>query len=344
MISATHARGAALNVFAVAAVVVAGLLVVGKNLPRAPDGQALVNVSYDPTRELYRDVNQAFAAAHGGPVTIRQSHGGSSRQARAVIAGAPADVVTLALRSDIEALRRHGLIADGWSARLPNDSVPYTSTIVFVVRRGNPRHIRDFADLVAPGVSIVTPNPKTSGNGKLSFLAAWGSVLARGGSDADARAFVTQLYQHAAILDSGAREATLRFTQEKIGDVQLTWENEALYEVDEAKGDLELVRPPASIRAEPCVAWVDANVARNGTQALARQYLAFLYSDAAQALAAKHGYRPIAPAALAGARDRLPPMSLFTIGSIARDWEDAQRRFFDDDGLFDAIYPPRHAP
>jgi sulfate/thiosulfate transport system substrate-binding protein len=346
MISGTPIKAAALNTFALAAVAAAAILVVVKNLPSQNDANAFVNVSYDPTRELYRDVNRAFAAKYAGDPTaqvkIRQSHGGSSRQSRAVIAGAPADVVTLALHSDIEALHKRGLVADGWSARLPNDSLPYTSTIVFVVRRGNPRRIHDFADLVQPGVSIVTPNPKTSGNGKLSFLAAWGSVRARGGSEDDARAFVTQLYQHAAALDSGAREATLHFAQEKVGDVHLTWENEALLEVDDAKGELELVRPPASIRAEPYVAWVDANVARHGTAALARRYLEFLYTDEAQTLIARHGYRPIVPAILQSARDRLPPIELFTITTVARDWEDAQHRFFDDDGIFDAIYKPRH--
>jgi sulfate/thiosulfate-binding protein len=345
MIPGIPAKAATVNAFAVAAVALAAFLVVGKNLPAQIDRRAFVNVSYDPTRELYRDLNRAFTDASvkepWAAVRIRQSHGGSSRQARAVIAGAPADVVTLALHSDIEALHQRGLVADGWSARLPNDSLPYTSTIVFVVRRGNPRHIRDFADLVAPGVSIVTPNPKTSGNGKLSFLAAWGSVRARGGSEDEARAFVTQLYQHVAILDSGAREATLHFAQEKVGDVHLTWENEALLEVDDARGDLEIVRPPASIRAEPYVAWVDANVARNGTLALARRYLEFLYTDEAQRIIARHGYRPIDPALLATVRDRLPPIELFTIRAVARDWEDAQHRFFDDDGIFDAIYPPR---
>jgi sulfate/thiosulfate-binding protein len=333
---------AATNAFAIAAVLVAAILVVGRSLRAQNDPGDFLNVSYDPTRELYRDVNKAFVAKYaretGRSIKIRQSHGGSSRQARAVIGGAPADVVTLALHSDIEAICRHGLVAEGWSSRLPNDSVPYTSTIVFVVRRGNPRAIHDFADLVAPGVVVVTPNPKTSGNGKLSFLAAWGSVIERGGTDDEARTFVKKLYEHVPILDQGAREATLRFAQEKVGDVHLAWENEALFEVEESNGDLEIIDPPSSIRAEPYVTWVDANVKRKGTEAIAKAYLEFLYSDEAQELIAMHGYRPIVPAVLEHAHARFPPIRLFTITSIARDWEDAQRKFFDDDGVFDVVH------
>jgi sulfate transport system substrate-binding protein len=339
-------RNAHVNALGLAAVALAAILVVGKNLRAQADPQQFLNVSYDPTRELYREVNEVFVAKlareTGRSVTIGQSHGGSSRQSRAVIAGTPADVVTLALHSDIEALHKRGLIADGWSSRLPNGSLPYTSTVVFVVRRGNPRAIHDFADLVAPEVSIVTPNPKTSGNGKLSFLAAWGSVLDHGGTEEGARAFVTKLYEHAGIVDGGTREATMRFSQEKVGDVHLTWENEALLEVEESKGELEIVYPPASIRAEPYVAWVDANVTRKGTEALAKAYLEFLFTDQAQEIIAKHGYRPIVPSILERSRDRLPPIRLFAVTTIARDWEDAQRRFFDEDGVFDAIYKPRH--
>jgi sulfate/thiosulfate-binding protein len=338
--------GRTLNILALAAVLLAAILVVGKNLGAQDDPHQFLNVSYDATRELYRDVDAAFLAKYPHadgkrPPTLRSSHGGSSRQARAVIEGVPADVVTLALRSDIDALQRRGLIAEGWSSRLPNDSVPYTSTIVLVVRRGNPRGIHDFADLVAPDVSVVTPNPKTSGNGKLAFLAAWGSVIERGGGEDEARAFVAKLYQHVAVLDDGARAATQHFALEKVGDVHLTWENEALLEVEESKGELEIVYPSSSIRAEPCVAWVDANVARKGTAALAKAYLESLFGEEAQEIIARHGYRPIVPAILERARARFPPMHLFPVTTVARDWADAQRKFFDDDGVFDVIRGPR---
>jgi sulfate transport system substrate-binding protein len=333
------------NAAAIAAVVACALLVVVKNLGAQGDPGQFLNVSYDPTRELYRDLNVAFVAAYekrtGRRVAIQQSHGGSSRQARAVIDGAPADVVTLAGYPDIDALRRRGLIADAWSGRLPNDSVPYTSTIVFVVRKGNPRAIHDFADLVGPDLTIVTPNPKTSGNGRLAFLAAWGSVVHRGGTEQEARAFVTKLYGHVAVLDDGARDATIHFSQEKIGDVHLTWENEAILEVDESGGELETVYPPASLRAEPCVAWVDANVQRKGTEALAKAYLEFLYTEEGQDLIARHGYRPISAETMLRHRARFPALDLFPITTIATDWNDAQVKFFGDNGVFDAIYKPR---
>src|SRR5256886_5170882 len=240
----------------------------------------LLNVSYDPTRELWRQLNERFIAAYakspGGQLTIKQSHGGSSAQARSVIDGLEADVVTLALEPDTDAIRKAGLIADGWQKQLPNGSVPYTSTILFVVRKGNPKGIKDWPDLVKPGIQIITPSPKTSGNGKLSFLAAWGSVTQRGGSDAAALEYVTKLYKQVPVLDSGARGSTTTFAQKKIGDVHLTWENEAHLEVDEAGGELEVVYPSASIRAEPYVAVVDANVERKGTRAAAEAYLKFL--------------------------------------------------------------------
>src|SRR5262245_37059547 len=223
--------------------------------PWATTGVELLNVSYDPTRELWQELNELFIAKHkretGQDLTINQSHGGSGAQARAVIDGLEADVVTLALGSDTDALRRHGLLADGWQNRLPNNSLPYYSTIVFVVRKGNPRRIKDWPDLVRDDVEVVTPNPKTSGNGKLSFLAAGGAVLKRGGSEADARAFVTKLYRCVPVLDSGARGSTITFAQRNIGDVHLTWENEAHLEVAEAKGSLEIVSPAVSIRSEP---------------------------------------------------------------------------------------------
>src|SRR3984957_15645065 len=331
-----------LNAFAVTAVVMAVTLVVIKNIEGDTSAE-LLNVSYDPTRELFKDLNQQFVAQYakqtGKKLIIQQSHGGSSRQAQAVIDGLPADVVTLALRSDVEALHRRGLIADGWADRLPDSSEPYTSTIVFVVRKGNPRGIKDWPDLIRPGVSVITPNPKTSGNGKLSVLAAWGSVIYRGGSEAEALQYLKQLYQHVPILDTGARDATNTFTQEKIGDVHLTWENEALLETEEYRGELEIVYPPVSIRAEPSVAWVDANVARHKTEPYAKAYLEFLYSDQAQEIIAQHGYRPINPEVLKRHRAQLPQMDLFAVTVVAKDWDEAQQKFFADNGIFDVIHP-----
>jgi sulfate/thiosulfate transport system substrate-binding protein len=330
-----------LNAFAVTAVVIAATLVVVKNI-QGDTSNVLLNVSYDPTRELFHDLNGQFSAQYakqtGKKLTIQQSHGGSSRQAQAVIDGLPADVVTLALRSDVEALHRRGLIADGWAQRLPDDSEPYTSTIVFVVRKGNPRNIRDWPDLVRPGVSVITPNPKTSGNGKLSVLAAWGSVLCRGGTETQALQYLKELYQHVPVLDTGARDATNTFTQEKIGDVHLTWENEALLETEEYRGDFEIVYPPVSIRAEPSVAWVDANVARRKTEVYAKAYLEFLFTDQAQETIAQHGYRPINPTVLKKHANRFPQIDLFPVTILAKNWDDAQQKFFAEAGIFDAIH------
>jgi sulfate/thiosulfate transport system substrate-binding protein len=335
-----------LNVAALLALVVAAALVAVKNVGAQDAGGGIfLNVSYDPTRELYRELNERFALVYrsgGGKILpIQQSHGGSSRQAAAVADGLAADVVTLAMYSDVDALRKRGLIAPGWSARLPNDSLPYISTIVFVVRKGNPWRIHDWPDLVRSGVSIVTPNPRTSGNGRLSFLAAWGAVLRRGGDDDAARVYVSQLYEHVASLEDGARAATATFAEEKVGDVHITWENEALLEVEESKGDLQVVYPPVSIRAEPYVAWVDENVKRKGTLSQAKAYLAFLYSDEAQDIIAQKGYRPTSPKIQARYRERFPPIDLFAITLVARDWTDAQERFFSDNGLFDAIQKTR---
>jgi sulfate/thiosulfate-binding protein len=331
-----------LNAFAVAAVVLAVTLVVVKNT-QGDTSNELLNVSYDPTRELFQDLNRQFVAQYakqtGKKITIQQSHGGSSRQAQAVIDGLPADVVTLALRSDVEALHKRGLIADGWAQRLPDNSEPYTSTIVFVVRKGNPRNIKDWPDLVRPGVSVISPNPKTSGNGKLSVLAAWGSVIYRGGTETQALQYLKELYQHVPILDTGARDATNTFTQEKIGDVHLTWENEALLETEEYRGDLEIVYPPFSIRAEPSVAWVDANVARRKTEAYAKAYLEFLFTDQAQETVAQHGYRPTNPEILKKHASRLPEIDLFPVTILAKNWDDAQQKFFAEGGIFDAIHP-----
>jgi sulfate/thiosulfate-binding protein len=337
-------RTAWLNTFALAAVAIAIALLVIKNVSGNASTQ-LLNVSYDPTRELFQDLNPQFVDQYfkqtGKKLTIQQSHGGSSRQARTVIDGAPADVVTLALSSDVDALRKSGLIAQDWAKRLPNNSQPYTSTIVFVVRKGNPKAIKDWPDLVRPGVAVITPNPKTSGNGKLSVLAAWGSVIYRGGTDAQALEYLKQLYQHVSALDSGARDATNTFTQEKLGDVHLTWENEALLETAEYKGELEIVYPPVSIRAEPSVAWVDANVARRKTLDYAKAYLEFLYTDQAQEAFAAHGYRPINPDILKRHSDTLPPIDLFSVTILAEDWEDAQQKFFADNGIFDVIHPTK---
>ncbi|HVZ61715.1 MAG TPA: sulfate ABC transporter substrate-binding protein [Terriglobales bacterium] len=333
-----------LNAIAVAAVALAMTLVVVKNVQGDASNQ-LLNVSYDPTRELFQDLNRQFSAQYarqtGKKITIQQSHGGSSRQAQAVIDGLEGDVVTLALPSDVEALHKHGLIADGWAARLPNNSQPYSSTIVFVVRKGNPRNIRDWPDLVGPGISVITPDPKTSGNGKLSVLAAWGSVIYRGGTEAQALQYLKELYQHVPAFGSGARDATNTFTQEKLGDVHLTWENEALLEREEYQGDLEIIYPPVSIRAEPSVAWVDSNVARRKNEAYAKAYLDFLYTEQAQEAIARHGYRPINPEVLKRHRDRLPQIELFPVSILAKDWDEAQQKFFADNGIFNVIHPAK---
>jgi sulfate transport system substrate-binding protein len=306
----------------------------------------LLNVSYDPTRELWRDVNEKFIAAYkretGTVVTIKQSHGGSSSQARAVIDGLDADVVTLASFLDTDAIAQHGLINPGWVDRLPNHSLPYTSTIVFVVRKGNPKGIKAWKDLVKPGVEVITPNPKTSGNGYLSFYGAWGSVVLRNGSRDDALEFVRALYKQVPVLDSGARGSTTTFAQKKLGDVQLAWENEANLEVQEAKGELELVYPEISIRAEPHVAVVDANVDRKGTRKVAEAYLKFLYTEEGQELIARHFYRPSSEAVSKAHSATFPELERFPITAIAKDFRDAHKQFIAEGGVFDSIYAPRH--
>ncbi|HXU04378.1 MAG TPA: sulfate ABC transporter substrate-binding protein [Polyangia bacterium] len=306
----------------------------------------LLNVSYDPTRELWRDINANFATRYakeqGVKVNIKQSHGGSSTQARSVIDGLDADVTTLASFLDTDAIRKKGLINAGWVDRLPNKSRPYLSTIVFVVRKGNPKAIKDWPDLVKPGIAIVTPNPKTSGNGYISFFAAWGSVILRGGSRQQAIDYVTKLYQQVPVLDSGARGATTTFVQKKIGDVHLAWENEAYLEVREAKGALEVVVPPISILAEPQVAVVDANVDKKKTRAVAEAYLKYTYTDEAQEIFAKHFYRPSNDAILKKHQDIFKPgLKLFPITDIAKDWPDAHKQLIGDGSVFDAIYKPR---
>jgi sulfate/thiosulfate-binding protein len=302
----------------------------------------LLNVSYDPTRELWRDLNERFIAHYqqeaGVRLTINQSHGGSSTQARSVIDGLEADVVTLASVIDVDAISESGLIEHGWVNELPQRSLPYYSTIVFVVRRGNPKGIRDWPDLVKPGVETITPNPKTSGNGYLSFFAAWGSVVLRGGSTEDATRYVTQLYRQVPVLDSGARGATTTFVQKGIGDVHLAWENEAHLEVEEAGGALEIVYPPISIRAEPHVAVVDANVDRRGTRAAAQAYLEYAYTDEAQDVIAQHFYRPGNEAVLARHAATFPALRLFEVGEIAESFQAAHRQFIAEGGVFDQIY------
>jgi sulfate transport system substrate-binding protein len=333
-----------LNALALTAVALSAALIVSGNVDRDKSSQIL-NVSYDPTRELFKDLNQRFTDKYqretGRRWSVQQSHGGSSRQARAVIDGLKADVVTLALYPDVDSLRKRGLIAEGWDKRLPNHSHPFTSTIVFVVRKGNPKHIRDWPDLAAHDVTVVTPNPKTSGNGKLTVLAAWGSVIYRGGTDAQARDYLTRLYSNVPVLDSGSRGATTTFSDEKVGDVHLTWENEALLETESSGGELEIVYPPVSVLAEPTVAWVDANVAGTRKESFAKAWLQYLFTDEAQEIAAKHGYRPIDAAALKRHADRLPPIDLFPVTVDGKDWEEIRQKFFDDNALFDAIYKPR---
>ena len=300
----------------------------------------LLNVSYDPTRELWRELNDHFTRdweqKTGQKVSINQSHGGSATQARAIIDGLEADVATLALFQDTNAIARKGLLKQDWMACLPNNSLPYLSTIVFVVRKGNPKGIKDWPDLIRQDVKIITPNPKTSGNGKLSLLAAYGYVRHKGGSEDEAREFLQKLYANVPVLDSGARGSTTTFAQKKIGDVHLTWESEAHLEVNESKGALEMVYPHWSIRAEPQVALVDANVDRRGTREVAQRYLDFLFKSTGQRIIAKHYYRP----ADDSYRDHshLPDVNLFELKLIASDWDAAQQRFFADGGVFDRIY------
>ena len=305
----------------------------------------LLNVSYDPTRELWRDINSKFVAHYeketGAKISIKQSHSGSSTQARAVIDGLDADVVTIASIIDTDAISKAGLIDAGWVDRLPHQSLPYYSTVVFVVRKGNPKGIQDWPDLVKPGVQIITPNPKTSGNGYLSFFCAWGSVVLRGGSRQDAIDYVTKLYKQVPVLDSGARGATTTFVQKRLGDVHLAWENEAHLEVRQAKGELELIYPPISIRAEPHVAVVDKNVDRKKTRKAAEAYMHYLYTDEAQEIIAKHFYRPSNDAILKKHAATFPDIRLFDITEIANNYLDAHKQFISEGGVFDTIYKPR---
>jgi sulfate/thiosulfate transport system substrate-binding protein len=306
----------------------------------------LLNVSYDPTRELYKSINTAFAAdwkaKHGDSVTINQSHGGSGAQSRAVIDGLEADVVTLALAYDIDAVADKGLTAKNWASRLPNASVPYTSTIVFLVRKGNPWKVRDWPDLIKPGIQVVTPNPKTSGGARWSFLAAWSYALkAPGGNSDKARAYVAALYKHVPVLDTGARGATTTFAQRGIGDVLLSWENEARLALKEPGGDkFQIVYPPASIEAEPPVALVDRNVDKHHTREVATAYLGYLYGKPAQEIEARNFYRPRDPAVAAAHAADFPRITLYNFGSIFGDWQKTQATYFADHGVFDQIYKP----
>jgi sulfate transport system substrate-binding protein len=310
----------------------------------APDVQ-LLNVSYDPTREFYEAYNAAFAKhwaeKTGQRVTVRQSHGGSGKQARSVADGLEADVVTLALAYDIDAIARAGLVDPAWQKRLPHNSAPYTSTIVFLVRKGNPKGVKDWPDLVRPGLQVITPNPKTSGGARWNYLAAWGYELRRTRDEAKAKEFVRALYRNVPVLDTGARGATTTFVERGLGDVLLAWENEAHLAVTRlGKGNLEIVVPSSSILAEPPVAVVDRIAERRETAAVAKAYLEFLYSPAAQELAAKHFYRPRHPEVVAKHAGTFAKLSLFTIDEVFGGWTKAQATHFADGGVFDQIFTP----
>jgi sulfate/thiosulfate-binding protein len=307
---------------------------------------SLLNVSYDPTRELYQDFNKSFArqwkAATGDNVTVRQSHGGSGKQARAVIDGLEADVVTLALAYDIDEIAQRGFLAKDWQKRLPHNSAPYTSTIVFLVRKGNPKGIKDWSDLVKPGIAVITPNPKTSGGARWNHLAAWGYALKQpGGNEASAKDFIGKLYKNVPVLDTGARGATTTFVERGIGDVLLAWENEALLAIKELGPDkVELVAPSVSILAEPPVAVVDKVADKRGTRKVAEAYLQHLYSDEGQEIAAKNYYRPISQKIAKKYETQFPKVKLFTIEEVAGGWAKAQKAHFADGGVFDQLYQP----
>lgn len=305
----------------------------------------LLNASYDPTRELYQDYNKLFAkywkGKTGQDLEVRQSHGGSGKQARAVIDGLEADVVTLALAYDVDVLNTKGkLLPANWQTLLPSNSAPYTSTIVFLVRKGNPKKIKDWNDLVKPGVAVITPNPKTSGGARWNYLAAWAYALrSPGGNEAKAQEFVAKLFKNVPVLDAGARGATTTFVQRGIGDVLLAWENEAYLAVNElGKDKFEIITPSLSILAEPSVAVVEKNAAKHGTKELATEYLKYLYTPAAQELAAQNYYRPRLQAVAAKYAKRFPAVHLITIDEVFGGWAKAQKTHFDDGGTFDKVY------
>jgi sulfate transport system substrate-binding protein len=311
----------------------------------AAGNATLLNVSYDPTRELYQSENAAFAKywqkKSGQTVVINQSHGGSGKQARAVIDGLEADVVTLALAYDIDAIADSKLLDINWQKKLANNSTPYTSTIVFVVRKGNPKQIKNWDDLVKPGVSVITPNPKTSGGARWNYLAAWGYKQKQTGSAEQAKAFIKALYKNVPVLDTGARGSTLSFAQRGLGDVFISWENEAHLILKEFGADkYEIVAPSVSILAEPPVAVVDKNVEKHGTRKLAEAYLNFLYTPEAQNIIAENYYRPRNAAALKKYAANFPKIKLFTLGEVFGNWRTAQKTHFNDGGVFDQIYTP----
>jgi sulfate transport system substrate-binding protein len=315
--------------------------------PGASPQIEILNVSYDPTRELYEDIAAAFSAhwqeKTGQTLTINASHGGSAKQARSVIDGLQADVVTLALAYDIDAISQTaGLLPADWQSRLPNNSTPYTSTIVFLVRKGNPKNIKDWDDLVRPGVAVITPNPKTSGGARWNYLAAWGYALSQNENDeAKAREFVQRLFRNVPVLDSGARAATTTFVRSEIGDVLLAWENEAFLALNElGKDKLEIVRPSLSILAEPPVAVVDKVAEKRGTAEVAKAYLEFLYTPEGQEIAAKHYYRPQLKAVADKYIHQFPEIKLITINEVFGGWQATQKKHFDDGGTFDQIYRP----
>ncbi len=314
--------------------------------PAGAEPVTIRNVSYDPTRELYQDYNAAFVkhwkSEGGGDVTVEMSHGGSGKQARSVLDGLKADVVTLGLAYDIDAIaERSKLLPADWQSRLPNESTPYTSTIVFLVRKGNPKGIHDWPDLIKPGVAVITPNPKTSGGARWNYLAAWGAALkANGGNPDRARAFVTALFKNVPVLDSGARGATTTFVQRNLGDVLLAWENEAFLSIHEFGAEkFEIVAPPTSVLAEPPVALVDKVVDEHGTRKAAEAYLKYLYSPEGQEIAAKRFYRPRDAQVAAKYASQFPRIDLFTI-ALFGGWKKAQKEHFADGGIFDQIYKP----
>jgi sulfate transport system substrate-binding protein len=307
----------------------------------------LLNVSYDPTRELYQDINRAFAKQWeqktGQKVTVNQSHGGSGKQARSILDGLQADVATLGLAYDIDVLAEKGkLVPKDWQKRLPNNSTPYASTIVFLVRKGNPKGIKDWEDLVKPGVAVIAPNPKTSGGARWNYLAAWGAALKRTNNDEEkARDYVAKLYKNVPVLDTGARGATTTFLQRGIGDVLVGWENEALMALEEiGKGKVELVVPQVSILAEPPVTVVDTYADKHGTRAVAQAYVEFLYTQDGQEIIAKRHYRPRLEAVAAKYASQFPKLELFTIDEVFGGWQKAQAKHFADGGVFDQIYQP----
>ena len=320
------------------------ILLLGATLAFAQKEITLLNVSYDPTRELYQEINTAFAKSWkektGQMVSIKQSHGGSSKQARAVIDGLQADVVTLALAYDIDAIHEQAkLLPKDWQKRLPHNSAPYTSTLAFLVRKGNPKRIKDWEDLLKPGTSVITPNPKTSGVARWNYLAAWGFALKKNnGDEARARAFITQLYKNVPILDSGARGATTTFVERGIGDVLINWENELLLIQKLSPGQYEIVAPSMSILAEPTVSLVDKVADKRGTRAIAQAYLEYLYSEEGQEIAAKNFYRAHSTTVTAKYAAQFPKLNLFTIDDVFGGWQKAHKTHFADGGVFDQIY------